>query len=418
MKMSSKNFTSKGKIHPNIDSNLDLWTGSFWNFLIYPESSLDETYNPEVNISWVYKNLLKKRYPDFVVSISLDNLLDFPLYERTRLVYKTKKIILNLFTRPQCKLLGFAHNNSLYFCGNFSSSIDKEKKELFQRLNLLIDILKERYLLTATIGVSFLPEHSLEGWRWAAQRAVVAQREKIRRGEGKLYVYSDTSASALHLIPKGVVNILWDTVNSGDISRVGKVSKVVTYELFENKYFPLIYLRAILQFFTAVMGWAGIIAGVDINKIFEKIQDYLSKINNTYEYLILRKLMEEEIDTFTHIVCEHYRGSFSDLISKTKDFIESHLSEPISLKAVAKNLGVSYSYLSRRFKQKEGITLTNYINTKRIEKAKRLLMTSSSSITDIAFEVGFGSIQHFTRVFKRIEGCSPSGWRANIVKNR
>lgn len=414
--MSSKKFARR--IYFNRDGNLDLWIGSFWNFLIYPENSLDETYDPAVNVSWVYKNLLKKRYPDFVVSISLDNLFDFPSDNRAKLVCDTKKIVLNLLPKAYCKLLGFAHNNSLYFCGNFSLSIDDEKKELFQRLNLLIDLIKKRYSLTATIGAALLPEYSLEGWRWAAQRAVVAQREKIRRGEGKLYVYSDTPSSGLYLIPQGIVRIIWDTVNSGDISRVRDVSKVVIYELFENRYFPLIYLRPMLQFLTAVMGWAGIIAGVDITKIFEKIQDYLSKINNTYEYLILRRLVEEELDVFTHMVCEHYTTSLSDLISKAKDLIDSHLSETIILKDIAKDLGVNYSYLSRRFKQKEGTTLTNYMNTKRIEEAKKLLISRNSSITDVAFDVGFGSIQHFTRVFKRIVGCSPTEWRKNIVKNR
>lgn len=140
--MSSKKFARR--IYFNRDGNLDLWIGSFWNFLIYPENSLDETYDPAVNVSWVYKNLLKKRYPDFVVSISLDNLFDFPSDNRAKLVCDTKKIVLNLLPKAYCKLLGFAHNNSLYFCGNFSLSIDDEKKELFQGLNLLIDLIKKK----------------------------------------------------------------------------------------------------------------------------------------------------------------------------------------------------------------------------------------------------------------------------------
>ena len=416
VRIESKNTIKK--IYHNRDGNIDLWLGSFWNFLIYPESSLDETYDPEVNVSWVYEHLLKRRYPDFVVSVSLDNLLHLPLEDRAKLICISKGIIHDLLPKDQCKLLGFAHNNSLYFCGNLPMSTDEEKKELFQRLNLLIDTLRNRYSLSATIGVAFLPDYSVDSWRWAAQRAVVAQREKVKRGEEKLYVYSDSPSSSLHLIPQDIIRILWDTVNSGNISEVERVSEIVIQELFEKKYFPLIYLRPILQFLTAVMGWAGIIAGADITKVFEKTQDYLSEINNTYDYLILKRLVEEELNSFTLIVWRHYSSSFSDLISNTKDFISAHLSETITLKLIAEKLGVNPSYLSRRFKQKEGIILTTYINMKRIEEAKRLLISRNSTITDVAFDVGFGSIQQFNRVFKKIEGCSPSRWRANIVKNK
>jgi len=416
VRIESKNTIKK--IYHNRDGNIDLWLGSFWNFLIYPESSLDETYDPEVNVSWVYEHLLKRRYPDFVVSVSLDNLLHLPLEDRAKLICISKGIIHDLLPKDQCKLLGFAHNNSLYFCGNLPMSTDEEKKELFQRLNLLIDTLRNRYSLSATIGVAFLPDYSVDSWRWAAQRAVVAQREKVKRGEEKLYVYSDSPSSSLHLIPQDIIRILWDTVNSGNISEVERVSEIVIQELFEKKYFPLIYLRPILQFLTAVMGWAGIIAGADITRVFEKIQDYLSEINNTYDYLILKRLVEEELNSFTLIVWRHYSSSFSDLISNTKDFISAHLSETITLKLMAEKLGVNPSYLSRRFKQKEGIILTTYINMKRIEEAKRLLISENSTITDVAFDVGFGSIQQFNRVFKKIEGCSPSRWMANIVKNK
>lgn len=416
VRIGSKNTIKK--IYHNRDGNIDLWLGSFWNFLIYPESSLDETYDPEVNVSWVYEHLLKRRYPDFVVSVSLDNLLHLPSEDRAKLICISKRIIHDLLPKDQCKLLGFAHNNSLYFCGNLPMSTDEEKKELFQRLNLLIDTLRNRYSLSATIGVAFLPDYSVDSWRWAAQRAVVAQREKVKRGEEKLYVYSDSPSSSLHLIPQDIIRILWDTVNSGNISEVERVSEIVIQELFEKKYFPLIYLRTILQFLTAVMGWAGITAGADITRVFEKIQDYLSEINNTYDYLILKRLVEEELNSFTLIVWRHYSSSFSDIISNTKDFISTHLSETITLKLIAEKLGVNPSYLSRKFKQKEGITLTTYINMKRIEEAKRLLISRNSTITDVAFDVGFGSIQQFNRVFKKIEGCSPSRWMANIVKNK
>ena len=78
---------------------------------------------------------------------------------------------------------------------------------------------------------------------------------------------------------------------------------------------------------------------------------------------------------------------------------------------IANTLGVNHSYLSRRFKAEKGITITKYINTQRINLAKRLLLNKELNISEIAFNVGFGSIQHFQRIFRDVEDCSPSEYR-------
>lgn len=97
-------------------------------------------------------------------------------------------------------------------------------------------------------------------------------------------------------------------------------------------------------------------------------------------------------------------------------FIHDHPKENISMKEMALLCHLSPSYFSRRFSQEIGETFVNYINRRKIEKAKELLRETKKSITHIAGEVGFQNVNNFIAVFKRMEGVSPSLYRQYLFK--
>jgi AraC-like DNA-binding protein len=66
------------------------------------------------------------------------------------------------------------------------------------------------------------------------------------------------------------------------------------------------------------------------------------------------------------------------------------------------------------FKKATGLGFTNYVSRLRIEKAKNLLLNPNLRVSEIAFEIGFQSLSHFNRVFKRIIGYSPGKYRSQI----
>ena len=66
------------------------------------------------------------------------------------------------------------------------------------------------------------------------------------------------------------------------------------------------------------------------------------------------------------------------------------------------------------FKKHTGINFTDYLSRVRIEKAKNLLLNPNLRVSEIAYEVGFQSLTHFNRVFKRVAGLAPSGYRAKL----
>ncbi len=94
-------------------------------------------------------------------------------------------------------------------------------------------------------------------------------------------------------------------------------------------------------------------------------------------------------------------------------WIESHYKARFSLQAMAGELFVNGSYLLRVFKKNTGYTPLAYHNHVRCERAKELLINTGDSVSDIGEAVGFVSSAHFSHVFKKAEGCTPTEYRIN-----
>ena len=105
------------------------------------------------------------------------------------------------------------------------------------------------------------------------------------------------------------------------------------------------------------------------------------------------------------------------VITKAKQYIQEHQAEDISLSDVAKAVNTSSFYFCKMFRRITGINFTDYVSRLRIERAKNLLLNPNLRISEIAYEVGFQSLTHFNRVFKRIAGQSPTDYRQQLHGN-
>ena len=102
------------------------------------------------------------------------------------------------------------------------------------------------------------------------------------------------------------------------------------------------------------------------------------------------------------------------VITKAKQFIQEHHAEELSLGTVAKTVHTSIFYFCKLFRKVTGINFTEYVSRVRIEKAKNLLLNPNLRISEIAYEVGFQSLTHFNRVFKKLIGQSPTEYRSHL----
>lgn len=101
----------------------------------------------------------------------------------------------------------------------------------------------------------------------------------------------------------------------------------------------------------------------------------------------------------------------NQLLDYALSYIRIHYAERITLNQLAELEHISTSYLSRKFKQRTGMSVIAYINTIRIERSKQYLMASPLDVNEIAYQVGFDSPKYFHRVFKALAGESPASFR-------
>ena len=101
-------------------------------------------------------------------------------------------------------------------------------------------------------------------------------------------------------------------------------------------------------------------------------------------------------------------------VRQARSYLKEHLQEPISLDDVANAVGVSSFHFCKVFKRTTGMTFTDYLGRKRVERARRMLLNPATRITEVAYESGFQSLSHFNRSFRRVVGESPTQFRAQL----
>jgi len=104
----------------------------------------------------------------------------------------------------------------------------------------------------------------------------------------------------------------------------------------------------------------------------------------------------------------------SPLIQKARLYIESHQQEELHVQDVAKVLNLSVFYFCKVFRKATGKSFTEDLSEVRVAKAKNLLQNPHIRVAEIAFEVGFQSLTHFNRVFRKLTGQSPTAFRQSL----
>ena len=110
-------------------------------------------------------------------------------------------------------------------------------------------------------------------------------------------------------------------------------------------------------------------------------------------------------------VFQHYSR-----LKRVKEYIDDNYDdEEITLEKVASIAAMEKTYFSAYFSKKVGISFTDWLRRIRIAKAMELMEARDTSITEIAFEVGFGDLRTFERAFRRYIGRTPSDFRKSVL---
>jgi AraC-like DNA-binding protein len=108
-------------------------------------------------------------------------------------------------------------------------------------------------------------------------------------------------------------------------------------------------------------------------------------------------------------------SGINDISVSIVNYINTHITDDITLDSIASELGYNPNYLSRKIREIFGINLCNLIANIRADKAKYLLYETNKTGLEICYECGFGSERSFHRQFKSVTGKTPSDYRASFA---
>lgn len=144
-----------------------------------------------------------------------------------------------------------------------------------------------------------------------------------------------------------------------------------------------------------------------------KITDYILKPVNYEEFG--NCIDNLKIALFERKIAEEPEKQEERVITQITRYLQEHLAEDVSLSVLAEEFHLNAQYISQLFKNEIGVGFLAYLTSIRMEKAKKLLVSTSLSVAEVAEQSGYGDYRVFTKVFKKTEGITPSQYRRDFL---
>ncbi len=186
-----------------------------------------------------------------------------------------------------------------------------------------------------------------------------------------------------------------DSLFSGISSNTGATPAALQNHIVEIVVYIINVLRSCNIEIADVIG--------DHSDIFHKI---LSFQNMQDLYAWIKHFLTAAVDAL-----ESKNMHFSPCISRVVAHIEKNFAQDISLKTMAYELNINAAYLGQLFKAETGQLFSAYLNKIRIENAKKLLLNTNHTLSEVSLQCGYANISYFYNIFKKITGQTPSQYR-------
>lgn len=149
---------------------------------------------------------------------------------------------------------------------------------------------------------------------------------------------------------------------------------------------------------------------------------YLDQISTKFSFRIdamtnpdhKSRIMHDMLRQYCLCVSNYAESDYSKIIQKCIILIEYDLSADLSLSSLASQLNMNASYLSTQFRKETGLTLTEYVNQKRIQQSLIYLNSTDMQVQSIGQQVGIYDMAYFTKMFKKQIGMSPTQYRRSL----
>lgn len=218
----------------------------------------------------------------------------------------------------------------------------------------------------------------------------------------------------------------WHAVSTGDVEYVRRSCSQNPFDKLEGMGVlsrdPVVNMKYHFVVTTALITRFCVDAGMEMEQAFRLSDFYILKLDGLHTVQAVVTLHDQLVLDFTgKMRLMATNPKTSKPVAECIEYIYVHIQERITVDCLALHTGLSPSHLSRLFKQETGVSISDYIREKRVEKAQELLRFCDFSLIEIANFLSFSSQSHFTQVFREFTGMTPKKYRdyyqkTNLIK--
>lgn len=213
---------------------------------------------------------------------------------------------------------------------------------------------------------------------------------------------------------------LYRLIQNGDLLLLDDYLQNSTASLPEGKlaFTPLRHAKNLfIQNVTKVGMLAGIPAGLNIDTVYQLTRLYIQECEKLQSIGSIQSLQYAMLKDFCQRCAEEkLPAGISTEVYRSLVYIHTHICETISVTDLAKHIGRSSSYLTRRFKEELGMSINACVMGYKLSEAKKLLTYSDKSLAQISYFFGFSSQSYFQNVFRKEFGMTPAQYRKQTQK--
>ena len=251
----------------------------------------------------------------------------------------------------------------------------------------------------------------VESWSNMAESYREAM-ETVRQGIGKVAHAKDLSVTCQYeeSYPRDLEKELFEAVSKGNTEKTHRVALqfVLWMEKYSAKLNNLVRLKAI-----EFVLWGERLAYLQGGMLyrFKDREGYLDMVNGITSYEELGSWFSGKLVAASRHISMQQQEKADNVVERAKAYIRDNFSRELSLEEMAKEVGISPYYLSKLFKESEGINYIEYVTKLRMDYAKKELLTKEKSIKEICSDAGYGDPNYFSRIFKKWTGVTPTEYK-------
>ena len=290
--------------------------------------------------------------------------------------------------------------------------ISEEEKQLFQSGIKSIKTMS----LNAFAQILCLIEYLLNGHKIALEEIILEQKTQAeltnKLNSQQANDALDFSEQDTHTMTYIAEQRILEIVKNGDLK--GFNDFVRNYPALQGGTMSTNQIRQMKNVFintATLVSRTAIQAGMDVDDALNLSDYYIRQCELSSDVSAIGNLQYTMIIDYIKKINEANERILSLTSRKARNFVRDNLTFPITTQDVAEHLSVSRPYLSALFKKENGVALSDYIVTEKINEASRMLEYTNKSILEISTCLGFSSQSHFTKVFKKYKGCTPKQLR-------